>query len=223
MVNSTSALMLSPTLPGIKKPAKGTRENAKEGLKFRNLESLYGAVITTGKPVVSNNPSQDPRSGGLPKGHPVLNSFMGVPFYSGDKLMGMAGLANRLNGYTEQLVEYLQPFSSACANIIASYRNDIRRRKAEQKLRDSEERLQAIVNTAVDGIITIDEEGIIESVNPAAAGIFGYKPNEVVGQDVNILIAEPYHSRTQYLFAQLSEDRQITGRWNGKRDFGSAA
>ena len=184
------------------------RRECEEGLKFRNLESLYGAVITTGKPVVSNDPSQDPRSGGLPKGHPVLNSFMGVPFYSGAKLMGMAGLANRLNGYTEQLVEYLQPFSSACANIIASYRNDIRRRKAEQKLRDSEERLQAIVNTAVDGIITIDELGIIESVNPAAAKIFGYEPDEIVGQDVSIFIAEPYRSEhSSYLRNYLKSGR----------------
>ncbi|MCK8603507.1 response regulator [Desulfoferrobacter suflitae] len=167
----------------------------KAGLKFHNYKSLFGEVMTTGKPVISNAPDQDFRRGGVPEGRPALKSFMGVPFYSGDRLMGMAGLANRAEGYSHELIQYLEPFSLACANIIVSYRNDVRRRMAEQQLRDSEERLQAVVNTAVDGIITIDQQGMIESVNPAAAAIFGYDPNEVVGRDVGIFMGEPYRSQ----------------------------
>ena len=45
-------------------------EHAPEGLEFRNLKTLFGAVMVTGEPVISNNPSQDPRRGGLPEGHP---------------------------------------------------------------------------------------------------------------------------------------------------------
>jgi PAS domain S-box-containing protein len=60
---------------------------------------------------------------------------------------------------------------------------------------DTEERLRAILETAVEGIITIDERGIIESINPAAEKIFGFKCQEVIGNNVSILMPEPDRSR----------------------------
>src|SRR5215467_1079200 len=60
-------------------------------------------------------------------------------------------------------------------------------------LDDTAERLRAIMETAVEGIITIDERGIIESLNPAAARIFGYEPAEAIGRNVNVLMPSPYH------------------------------
>src|SRR5690349_6711092 len=62
-------------------------------------------------------------------------------------------------------------------------------------LDDSEERLRAILETAVEGIVTIDEHGIIESMNPAAVKIFGYKPSEIIGKNVNVLMPSPYHEQ----------------------------
>lgn len=56
----------------------------------------------------------------------------------------------------------------------------------------TEESLRTVVNSVVDGIITTDEEGRIESFNPAAERIFSYFADEVVGQEVKQLIAEPF-------------------------------
>ncbi|MCC6443242.1 MAG: PAS domain S-box protein [Armatimonadetes bacterium] len=71
----------------------------------------------------------------------------------------------------------------------------MKRLEAEEALRQSEERTRAIVNTALDGIIVIDERGIIESINPSAARIFGFGVEEIIGQSISILMSEPDRSR----------------------------
>jgi two-component system sensor kinase FixL len=78
--------------------------------------------------------------------------------------------------------------------FTAIVRDVTERRRAEDALRESEGRLRAIVETAVDGIITIDGEGRVTSFNPAATRIFGYTPEEVMGRNVNLLMPEPYRA-----------------------------
>ena len=60
--------------------------------------------------------------------------------------------------------------------------------------------LRAILDTAVEGIVAINEQGIIISINPAARAIFGYQEDELLGKNVRMLMPEPYHSQhDQYL------------------------
>lgn len=56
-------------------------------------------------------------------------------------------------------------------------------------------RLQAIIETAIDGIITIDDQGVMESVNRTAGEIFGYAPEELIGKKVNMLMNDHDRSR----------------------------
>lgn len=63
---------------------------------------------------------------------------------------------------------------------------------ANDSLRESRERLEAIVNTATSAIITIDEHGIVASFNPAAEKMFGYTKQEVIGQNVKMLMPPLY-------------------------------
>ena len=84
-------------------------------------------------------------------------------------------------------------------------------------LRDREERLQGIMNVVPDGILTIDEKGIIRSANPAVYQVFGYSPGELIGRNVSILMPEPHSSRhDRYLEEYLRTGQRhiigVTGR-----------
>jgi DNA-binding winged helix-turn-helix (wHTH) protein len=118
-------------------------ENRQKGMLFSKLDSLYGSVLKTGQLVISNAPASDPRSGGLPRGHPPLNTFMGLPFYAGGKLLGMVGIANRKNGYDREIADALHPFLVACGNLIQAYRNNRKRQHAEQELDEYRRRMPA--------------------------------------------------------------------------------
>ena len=57
---------------------------------------------------------------------------------------------------------------------------------------DQEARLEAILNTAVEAIIVIDQRGLCESMNPAAEEMFGYADEEVIGKNISMLMPSPY-------------------------------
>jgi PAS domain S-box-containing protein len=79
------------------------------------------------------------------------------------------------------------------ASVIA--RDISARSRTEAALRDSEDRLRSVVNHVLDGIVSIDEHGVVQTLNPAAESIFGRSAAEVIGQNVRVLMREPYHGQ----------------------------
>jgi len=94
-------------------------------------------------------------------------------------------------------------------------------KQTKKALEESEARAQAILNTTVDGIITIDARGTIESFNQAAEEIFGYEAEEVIGKNVKILMPPPYRDEHDDYLQRYHETgrreiigigREVTGR-----------
>ena len=76
--------------------------------------------------------------------------------------------------------------------LDAKLRSMTRSIRMQRALDENRRRTQAISDNIIDGIVTIDEHGIIQSVNAAARGMFGYKADELVGQDIKMLMPESY-------------------------------
>ena len=154
------------------------------GMVFRNLNTLFGRVLVEGQTVVANDVEHDPRAGGRPPGHPPLTRFLGLACGRGDQLSAVVGLANRVDGYSADLVADLEPAAIFIDACVVGVRNARRRRAAEANL-------STIVEATADGIVTIDERGVILTVNGAVSTLFGYAPEECVGRNVSMLMGKP--------------------------------
>ena len=100
---------------------------------------------------------------------------------------------------SDELAQTAGTFNQMSLDLQQSYRklNDAleEARRTGGELALSEAKMRAVLDGAVDGIITIDDRGIIESFNPAAEKIFGYPLQEVIGKNVSLIVPEPHKSR----------------------------
>jgi PAS domain S-box-containing protein len=108
--------------------------------------------------------------------------------------IGREVVGRRKDGSTFPMELAISVFQLKNRRYFTGIVRDITERKqAEEELRQAEERMRSVVNHVIDGIITIDQHGRIESFNPAAEELFGYQKGEVFGQNVKALMPEPYH------------------------------
>ncbi len=110
---------------------------------------------------------------------------------------------------------------------VVTFLDITERREVEKALTDSVEKTRAILNSTSDGIVTIDERGTIEAVNPAIERIFGYTADELLGSNVNMLMPAPYQDEhDQYLARYLQTgEKNVIGAVRevvGKRKDGTS-
>lgn len=86
------------------------------------------------------------------------------------------------------------------------------RRRAEQALKEREARLRALLAAVPEGIVTLDERGLIEPVNPAAERLFGYTAAEVIGRSANLLIDVDDRPEGVRALLTVGSGREVRGR-----------
>lgn len=127
------------------------------------------------------------------------------------------GLANHTVLIARDGAEYC--IADSCAAIhhndgviigaVLVFRDVTEEYASQALLRDSSAHINAILNTIVDGIITIDDGGLIETVNPAVEGIFGYAATQLIGQNIKMLMPEPYRSHHDGYLENSRSKREI--------------
>lgn len=192
-------------------------ENTSYELEVQCLQTLFRSIITTGKSVIITNCDRVIPNPNY-KNNFSINSFLGMPFYINNQLIGMVVIANSPDGYDLDLIEFLQPLINTCANIINAYRNDQKRKAIEKSL---EEKL-AIIDTTNDGIGILKNEHFIY-LNKSHLTMFGYDQLEdLLGYTWRKLQPEIGSLQTEKeILPTLQKNRYWTGEIIGIRKNGS--
>jgi PAS domain S-box-containing protein len=152
--------------------------------------SPAGFALAAGEPIVIEDLRAERRFA-----KPALLTEHGVISGLSVPIAGQPGAYGVLAAYTPRACKFLTDdvlFVRSVANVLgAAIRND----QADRAIRDSAARLRAVVDTAVEGIITIDQRGNVESINPAGCRLFGYDGAEIIGRNIKMLMPEPYQSQ----------------------------
>lgn len=127
-------------------------------MDFHALNNLFGYVLLSGEPLLSNSPGEDPRSSGFPKGHRHMDAYLGIPLIASGKVLGMVALANRPGGYTHKLIDWLDPVCSTLSSILISMRNERRRLELEKQAALAQEKSERANHAKTRFLATLSHE-----------------------------------------------------------------
>lgn len=161
--------------------ARAPEESSKLPLDKLSLElavnGIYGRVLQDGAGFIVNDPASHPNRSGAPLDPVPLTAFLGVPLKQGDRTRGLIGLGNREGGYRPEDLEAAEALAPAIWHAL-------RAKRAELRLRESEERFRQFADASSDVLWIRDAETLkMEFVSPALRTVYGVE-TEVLGSDV---------------------------------------
>jgi PAS domain S-box-containing protein len=115
-----------------------------------------------------------------------LRAGFGFPIKIANDVVGI------IECFSREVREPDDDFLRMMADIGDQVGRFIERKRSENDIAVLNQRLRALLDTAADGIISIDDRGIIQTVNAAAERIFGYGADEIIGRNVAVLMPDPY-------------------------------
>ncbi len=162
---------------------------AKDRLMFRSLDGLFAATAMGREVLIVNDASKDVRSGLTPLGHPPIDTFIGIPIYNGEDVVGIIGLANRPGGYAQDFGEFLRPIVTTISNITVAWQLEFRRRQIELALDESTSMLRAMIECGPAAVLYENADRRIEFTNDRFVTLFGIEvtPDQLVGLDASLV------------------------------------
>jgi PAS domain S-box-containing protein len=150
---------------------------------FKEFTGLWGWVLNNRQPILTNNPAEDARSSGTPKGHVPIQRFLSVPALLEGQLLGQIALANSERDYTEEDLEVV-------LRLAEIYSLAVQRKQFEDKLEQARDYVENILENSADAIGITDERGKTVKWNKMATATFGYTLEELEGKSVYGLYAD---------------------------------
>ncbi len=147
------------------------------------IRGLRAEAYHTGRVVYDNDFLESEYMRFMPAGHAPLNSVMFAPLNIGGQALGLMGLANKPNGFTDNDAR----FAAAFGELAAIALNNSRTLEA---LEESEQRFRTVTETATDAIVCANERDEVVLWNSAAESIFGYAAEEIVGRSLTTIVPE---------------------------------
>lgn len=203
-----------------KRPGRDTSafESTAPQVTYRRGEGLAGRVWEAGAPVVMTDLAGDTSVRAAAAVAAGLHGIVGFPVRSGRRVVGMISL------HTWAPRDLDDGLIAVMVDVGSQIGEFVERKRAEVALQESEKRMRSVLDNVSDGLATIDVSGAIESANPAVVKLFGYTEQELIGQQVNVLIATTHRSAfDNYLQRRLKLDVPVSGDHEtmGKRKNGS--
>jgi signal transduction histidine kinase len=109
-------------------------EQASLLLKNIEVRGIYASVVRQRQSVLTNDPARSPGWFGLPKGHPPLTSFLGVPLSQGDRTIGIIGVGNKPNGYDAADQRNLETLAVSVVEALMRKRAEAQVRRLNEEL-----------------------------------------------------------------------------------------
>ncbi|MEH6640758.1 ATP-binding protein [Vreelandella glaciei] len=116
-------------------------------MTLTNPKSLLGRVFAFGEVIMTDDVYSHVKRGGFPSGHPPLHNYLGVPIFSGERLIGMFAIANSKQPLNQALLDWLQPFTDTCALLINLYSQMAEREEVTKDLANARDQAE-IANQA---------------------------------------------------------------------------
>ncbi len=165
---------------------------------------LWGEAARQRKPIITNDyQAPNPYKKGLPDGHVTIKRHMNLPIIDQDRIVLIAGVANKLDVYDDDDVRHLTLLMEGLWSILA-------RARASADLRASEHHLRMVYENTPANYQSLDAEGRFLDVNPSWVDTFGYSREEILGRKFSELLTKSSQALVTGRFPLLKKQGNIT-------------
>ena len=194
-----------------------------KGISFprEKFGGIWGEAITKKKVIFSN------RMLNVPKGHIIINRALDVPIIYQGNVIGNIIVGNKESDYNDQDIKLLKTIADYIAPILQARlekdKEEKSRKQAVEALTQNKQFLEAIFNSSIDSIITLDLDRRITSCNPSFLKQFGYTREEVIGKSVSIIhpSEESFTSYGKNIYPIINKKGFYRREWKYRRKDGT--